>query len=324
VAALRAGALPGTALAVLALTPLATAELVAALPEAARRLATALPAARRLAALERAPAAVSEPAQPRPAPPGRALAARGLAVPWPGADRDAVGGVDLDLGDGAALVLTGPTGCGKTSVLAALARTLEPRAGTVLVDGLDTREIVGDDLRTRIAWCGPATHLFDTTLRQNLLLARPGAGEPKIADALRRAGLAEWLAGLPDGLETRVGRHGGAVSGGERQRIGLARAMLADRPLLLLDKPTAHLDAVNAGRVFAHLRGAVAGRTAIVVTHRPDELPGLPQLRLPPGPGRVPAPHGTTVPGASSDSRRGRAAGRPAARQVLDRSRRGL
>jgi ATP-binding cassette, subfamily C, bacterial CydCD len=281
VAALWAGVLPGTALAVLALTPLATAELVAALPDAAHRLVTALPAARRLYELERAPAAVSEPDNPRPAPPGRRLATHGLAVRWPGSDRDAVTGVDLRLPAGARLVLTGPTGCGKSTVLAALLRTLEPRTGSVQVDGIDTREVLGDDLRTRVAWCGPATHLFDSTLRQNLLLARPEARENEIVDALRRAGLGDWLTEQPEGLETPVGRHGGAVSGGERQRIGLARALLADRPLLLLDEPTAHLDAHTAAHVCADLLRATAGRTALVVSHRPDELPELPRMFLP-------------------------------------------
>jgi len=152
VAALRAGVLPGTALAVLALTPLATAELVAALPDAAQRLATALPAARRLAELERAPAAVSEPDDPRPAPSGQRLDTHGLAVRWPGSDQDAVTGVDLRLPAGRRLVLTGPTGCGKSTVLAALLRTVEPRAGVVQVDVVDTREVLGDDLRGRIAW----------------------------------------------------------------------------------------------------------------------------------------------------------------------------
>jgi ATP-binding cassette subfamily C protein CydCD len=289
VAALRAGVLPGTALAVLALTPLATAELVAALPDAAQRLATALPAARRLAELERAPSAVSEPDDPRPGPPGRRLDTHGLAVRWPGSDQDAVTGVDLRLSAGGRLVLTGPTGSGKSTVLAALLRTVEPRAGTVRIDGIDTREVLGDDLRARIAWCGPATHLFDSTLRQNLLLARPDARNDEIVDAVARAGLGDWLAGLPEGLETPVGRHGGAVSGGERQRIGLARALLADRPVLLLDEPTAHLDSDTAALVCADLLRATAGRTALVVTHRPEELPGLPRMRLP-APARNGAP----------------------------------
>jgi ATP-binding cassette, subfamily C, bacterial CydCD len=189
--------------------------------------------------------------------------------------------VDLRLPAGGRLVLTGPTGSGKSTLLAALLRTVEPRAGEVRIDGIDTREVLGDELRARIAWCGPATHLFDSTLRQNLLLAHPDARTDEVVDALARAGLGDWLAGLPEGLETPVGRHGGAVSGGERQRIGLARALLADRPVLLLDEPTAHLDTGTAALVCADLLRVTAGRTALVVTHRPEELPGLPRMCLP-------------------------------------------
>ncbi|MET0765497.1 MAG: thiol reductant ABC exporter subunit CydD [Blastococcus sp.] len=281
VVALRTGSIPGPALAVLALTPLATAELVAGLPEAARRWSTALPAADRLAALDSAPAPVAEPADPLPVPLGRTLVAQRLAVRWPAADRDAVTGVDLRVPPGGGLVLTGPTGSGKSTVLAALLRTLDPRDGRVSMDAVDTRELLSDDVRSRIAWCGPAPHLFDSTLRENLRLARPDAADDRIAAALRRAGLGDWLTGLPEGLDTRVGRHGGVVSGGERQRIGLARALLAGRPLLVVDEPTAHLDAATAERVCADLVRTTAGRTAIVTSHRPEAFPGLPRLQLP-------------------------------------------
>ncbi|MGY1694692.1 thiol reductant ABC exporter subunit CydD [Geodermatophilus sp. SYSU D00814] len=281
VAALRAGSLEGPALAVLALTPLAAAELVAGLPEAARRWSTALPAADRLAALEAARPPVVDAADPRPASPGRTMATQGLAVRWPGASQDAVDEVDLRVPAGGALVLTGPTGSGKSTVLAALLRTLDPRAGRVLMDDVDTRGVLADDVRSRIAWCGPAPHLFDSTLRDNLRLARPDAADDRIVAALRRAGLGDWLAGLPEGLDTAVGRHGGAVSGGERQRIGLARALLAARPLLVLDEPTAHLDTATAERVCADVVRSTAGRTAIVTSHRPEAFPGLPHLRMP-------------------------------------------
>ena len=277
---LGAGTLGGTALAVLALTPLATAELVATLPDAAQRLATALPATRRLAALEAAPAPVTEPIEPLPAPAGQRLATVNLAVRWPDARTDAVRGVELSLAPGQRLTLTGPSGCGKSTVLAALMRGLEPSAGAVLIDRVDTRRVRGEDLRTRIAWCGPGSHLFDTTLRQNLLLAQPHASDDELANALRRARLAEWVAELPDGLDTAIGAHGGAVSGGERQRIGIARALLADRPVLLLDEPTAHLDADNAAELCADLLTLTQGVTALIVTHRPHELAGLPQVRI--------------------------------------------
>lgn len=149
-------------------------------------------------------------------------------------------------------------------------RLVDPAAGSVTYDEVDTLEMVGDDVRSRIAWCGPHTHLFDSTLRQNLLLAHPRASDERLHECVRRAGLAGWVASLPEGLGTRVGVHGGAVSGGERQRIGLARAFLSDRPVVLLDEPTAHLDADTAAQVCEHLLEVTAGRTAIVVTHRPQ------------------------------------------------------
>jgi ATP-binding cassette subfamily C protein CydCD len=182
---------------------------------------------------------------------------------------------------GGGLVLSGPTGSGKSTVLATLLRTVDPRAGRAAMDGVDLGELAGDDVRGRIAWCGPASHLFVSTLRENLRLARPDAPDDRIVEALRRAGLGAWLAGLPEGLDTPVGRHGGTVSGGERQRIGLARALLADRPLLLLDEPTAHLDDATAARVRDDVLSTAAHGTTVVTSHRPEGYPGWLQLRLP-------------------------------------------
>jgi ATP-binding cassette subfamily C protein CydCD len=192
-------------------------------------------------------------------------------------------------------------------VLAVLLRSLDPRAGRVTMDGVDTSELRSDDVRSRIAWCGPAPHLFDSTLRENLRLARPDASDDRVAAALRRAGLGPWLAGLPEGLDTPVGRHGGVVSGGERQRIGLARALLADRPVLLLDEPTAHLDALTADRICADVVGATAGKTTIVTSHRPETFPGFPQLQLrrpepPPEAGR-PYPAAGLLPATNESGR---------------------
>ena len=280
IAAVRAGMLPGPALAVLALTPLAAAELVAGLPDAALRLVTAAPAARRLAELEELPAPVVDPDLPAAVAPPRSLATRALSVRWPGAGHDAVRDVDLTLSPGDRLALTGPSGSGKSTVVAALLRTLEPSAGAVLADGRDARDLTGDQVRAGIAWCGARTHLFDSTLRANLLLACPDASDADLLDALRRARLQSWFAALPDGLDTLVGEHGGSVSGGERQRIGVARALLADRPVLLFDEPTAHLDPATADALAAELMAATAGRTALIVTHRPEQTPGLPELRI--------------------------------------------
>jgi ATP-binding cassette subfamily C protein CydCD len=280
IVAVRAGLLPGPTLAVVALTPLALADVVAGLPDAAVRLLTALAGARRLAELETQPSPVTEPACPATADPPAALATRHLAVRWPETDRDAVHDLDMTLLAGTRLAITGPSGSGKSSLVAALMRILDPSAGTVLADGRDVRDLACDTVRRGIAWCGAAAHLFDNTLRANLALASPAATDEALAAALERAQLGGWLATLPAGLDTPIGEHGKAVSGGERQRIGVARALLADRPITILDEPTAHLDPHTADALAAELLHLTRGQTALIVTHRPEQTPGLPQLHL--------------------------------------------
>ena len=294
IAALGTGSLAPTALAVLALTPLAAAELVAGLPEAATRTAEALPAARRLAELEAQEAPVEDPAIPREVPDDPAPAAEDLAVRWPGAATDAVSGVDFVLARSDRMLLTGPSGAGKSTVLAALMRTLTARRGAVTLDGADTATMAAEQVRSRMGWTGPAAHLFDNTLRENLRLARPDATDDELVNALSHARLADWFAGLPHGLDTALGEHGGPVSGGERQRLAVARVLLADRPIVVLDEPTAHLDAPTATALAAEIEELTRGRTALVVTHRPAEFPGLPSTVVGPGapqvaPGRTDA-----------------------------------
>ncbi|ADJ47236.1 fused ATPase and permease components of ABC transport system [Amycolatopsis mediterranei S699] len=276
--AVHAGTIPGPALAVLALVPLATAELVAGLPEAAQRLLGAAASARRLAGLDAVPAPHSVSADPAPA--AVELAAERLSVRWPQATADAVQDVDLHIGHGRRLALTGRSGAGKSTVIAALMRYLDPSAGRILLDDTDTLTCDDDSVRERIAWCGPETHLFDSTLRENLRLARPSADDSDLRAALELAQLGPWLCRLPDGLDTTLGAHGTPVSGGERQRIGVARALLSDRPILLLDEPTAHLDAPTAAALAADVLAATEGRSALVVTHRPAEFAALPAVEV--------------------------------------------
>ncbi|MGI5129965.1 thiol reductant ABC exporter subunit CydD [Pseudonocardia sp. CA-107938] len=285
VAALRAGTLPGPALAVLALTPLALADVVAALPDAAIRLLGAVPAAQRIADLQNAPATVPDLAADTAGARPHRLAAERLSVRWPGADRDAVHDVSLDIGQHRRIALTGPSGSGKSTVVAALMRTLSPTAGRVLADGRDATELSGARVRRAIAWCGPQAHLFDSTLRANLALAAPDPSTVTDADlvgALRAARLGDWFDRLPDGLDTYVGEHGGAVSGGERQRLGVARTLLADRPITIFDEPTAHLDPHTADALAEEILAATRDRAAVIVTHRPEQTPGIAQLRVGP------------------------------------------
>ncbi|WP_143264275.1 amino acid ABC transporter ATP-binding/permease protein, partial [Amycolatopsis kentuckyensis] len=273
-------AVPGPALAVLALTPLATAELVAGLPEAAQRLLGASGSARRLAELDALPAPHTPATGSAPA--AAELAAEHLSVRWPGVPVDAVQDVDLRIGPGRRVALTGRSGAGKSTVIAALLRHLDPSAGRILLADTNTLTCDGDSVRERIAWCGPETHLFDSTLRENLRLARPSATDAELRAALGRAQLSPWLSHLPDGLDTALGTHGTPVSGGERQRLGVARALLSDRPILLLDEPTAHLDAPTAAALAADVLKATEGRPALVVTHRPAEFASLPAVAVTP------------------------------------------
>lgn len=125
----------------------------------------------------------------------------------------------------------------------------------------------GDALRSLYAWCDQDAHLFDTTVAENLRLAKPDATDAQLHDALARAQLTEWVAGLPKGIDTRVGQYGVLVSGGQRQRIGLARALLADRPVLLVDEPTAGLDQQTANALLDDIVASSAGKALLVVTH---------------------------------------------------------
>ena len=287
VVALRSGALSGPALAVLALTPLAIAEVVAGLPEAAQRLLGAGHAARRLADLERIPAPHREPGSAYDAPPATTIAADRLSVRWPGAAADTIRDLDLTVGAHNRILVTGPSGAGKSTLIAALMRDLDPSGGRVLLDGVDTRLYSGDSVRDQLAWCGPDAHLFDSTLRENLRLAKPDASDQDLRDALRSTQLGDWLGNLPDGLDTALGAHGTPISGGERQRLAVTRAFLSDRPVLLLDEPTAHLDSPTAAALSADILATTRGRSAVIVTHRPADFTGIPALTLTP----EPAPH---------------------------------
>lgn len=261
--------------ALLVLAPFALADVLSPLSDAMRALARAQASDRRLTnLLDQAPA--TAPTGPRlPAPPGRAPHLRlvDVTASWDGV-RTALAPVTLDLPPGTSLAITGANGCGKSTLLAVLARHLDPASGRYQVDGVEAREIDLDALRTLFAVVDDEPHLFASTVRENLRLARPGATDAEVATALDAAGLAAWRLGLVDGLDTRLGAGGTGVSGGERARLGIARALLSGRPVLLLDEPVAHLDHPTAEAVLHDLFTASTGRTVVVVSHRPDGLDG--------------------------------------------------
>lgn len=275
VQAVHAGRLAGVALAVVVLTPLAAFEAVAGLPLAVQYRRRTRHAAERVFEVLDAPVPVQEPAVPADAPETPfPLAVRDLTARHPGADRPALDGVGFTLTAGHRLAVVGPSGSGKTTLAQVLLRFLDRESGTYLLGGTDARTVDGDAVRRLVGLCAQDAHLFDSSLRENLKLARrdrrdtSADADRDLWDVLGRARLAHWVRGLPDGLDTMVGEHGARLSGGQRQRLALARALLADFPVLVLDEPAEHLDLATADALTADLLAATEGRTTVLITHR--------------------------------------------------------
>ncbi|NED35958.1 thiol reductant ABC exporter subunit CydC, partial [Streptomyces sp. SID8499] len=263
------GRLSGVILAVVVLTPLAAFEAVLGMPLAVQYRQRVRRSAERVHEILDAPEPVREPDRPRQAPARPfPLVVKGLTARYAGQDRDALAGVDLTLEEGRRVAVVGASGSGKTTLAQVLLRFLDPEAGAYTLGGVDARSLDGDDVRRLVGLCAQDAHLFDSSVRENLLLARKDATEPELRDALARARLLDWTDSLPDGLDTLVGEHGARLSGGQRQRLALARALLADFPVLLLDEPAEHLDLPTADALTADLLAATEGRTTLLVTHR--------------------------------------------------------
>ena len=273
VAAVGGGTLTRVPLAVLVLTALAAFEAVNTLPAAALQLGASRASAARIGAVLDAPDPVADPAAPLPLPAGpAALRLRGVQVRYQPGGPLALDGFDLDLPPGRRVALIGPSGAGKSTVAAVLLRFCDPCGGSVTLGGTGLAGCAADDVRTVIGGCPQDPHIFDTTLRGNLLLARPAASGAELDAAAERARLLPWIRSLPRGWDTRVGARGAALSGGERQRLALARALLADPAILVLDEPTAHLDPEARSALTADLLAATEGRATLLITHEPDGL----------------------------------------------------
>lgn len=263
------GRLSGVTMAVVVLTPLAAFEAVLGLPLAVQYRQRVSKSAERVHEVLDAPEPVREPERPRKAPASPfPVAVRGLTARHSGQDRDALAGLDLTLEEGRRIAVVGPSGSGKTTLAQALLRFLDADAGSYTLGGVDACALDGDDVRRLVGLCAQDAHLFDSSVRENLLLARKDATEDDLRDALGRARLLDWADGLPDGLDTLVGEHGARLSGGQRQRLALARALLADFPVLVLDEPAEHLDLPTADALTADLLAATEGRTTLLITHR--------------------------------------------------------
>lgn len=274
--------------ALLVLTPIALGDAFSTLPDIARALARSQASAVRLAALlDQEPAVSGTGVQPLRTAAGCApdIAVSALTASWSGTTAD-VGPLDLQIPAGTRLAITGPNGSGKSTLLGVLARTLDPTGGRYRIGEQEAVSVELGQARQTFAVLDDEPHLFASTLRANLTLARPGSDDPALIEALDRAGLTPWFAELEGGLDSRIGSGGRGVSGGERARLGLARALLSKRPVLLLDEPVAHLDHATADAVMGDLTRSATGQSVIMVSHRRDGLAGFDRvidLSLPTG-----------------------------------------
>jgi ATP-binding cassette, subfamily C, bacterial CydC len=276
VAAVDAGGLTRVTLAVLALTALAAFDAVTALPSAAVQMGQARASAARVAAVLDVPDPVTDPAAPLLLPGGPLrVTLRNACVRYEPGGRLALDGVDLDLAAGRRVALVGPSGAGKSTVAAVLLRFCDLASGTATLGGHDLCAYRADDVRTVIGGCTQDPHIFHASIGENIRLARPAASGGELAEAARQARLLSWIEALPRGWDTPAGTRGGAVSGGERQRLALARALLAGPDLLILDEPAAHLDLEIRAAVTADLLEVTKGRATLLITH---ELRGLDQV----------------------------------------------
>lgn len=203
-----------------------------------------------------------------------ALSLQDAAARWPGMDHPVFTDLNMNARAGSWTAVTGPSGSGKSTVLATVLGFLQLESGRVLASG---EVLEGEQLRGYAAWCPQAAHIFESTLEGNLMLARDRSDRPseeELVEVLRRVGLGEWFDALPQGLRTPVGAGGSFLSGGQRQRLAVARALLVNSPVLLLDEPTAHLDAESARALMADLDAATRSSSVatVLVSHRPEDI----------------------------------------------------
>jgi thiol reductant ABC exporter CydC subunit len=267
------GALDRVLIAMLALLALATFDAVTPLAAAARELSFTLAAGRRVLEPIHQVAAVADPASTLPAPRWPfAIAFDHVSASYPRRRQPALDGLTLNLDPGERVALVGPNGAGKTTIVNLLLRFLDPDAGRVTLAGQDLGAYAAPDVRRAISVAGQDSHLFTASVRENVRLSAPDASDWEIEQALRRARIWSWVDRLPDRLDTLVGEGGRELSGGQHQRIVLARALLTGAPVLVLDEPTAHLDPETARELVRDVFDAAGDRTVLLITHRDEGL----------------------------------------------------
>jgi thiol reductant ABC exporter CydC subunit len=269
IAAVRDGRLDVVLLAVIAVVPLAAFELTTGLPAAAQTLERVRQSLGRTRRVLEAEPAVAEPLAPQPIPAGaNEVRVRGLRCRYDDDGPWVLDGIDLDLAPGRRVAIVGRSGAGKSTLANVLLRFLPYQAGSVTLAGVELSDLPGDDCRRVIGLIAQDAHIFNTSVEANLRLARRDATAPQLNDSLRCARLLEWTDTLPVGLNTEVGEFGNRMSGGQRQRLAAARALLADFPVLVVDEPGEHLDIATGDAIVADLLTSTARQAILLITHR--------------------------------------------------------
>lgn len=268
-------------LAVAALMPLALFEILSGLPGSALSLQGLRSSAGRLAGLSDEPSPIVEPVDPVRVPQAfTGLTVSGLFARWSRAEAsvpDALRGLDFEVHPGQRIAVVGPSGAGK-STLAAVLMGFLPYSGSITLSGVELARADGDDLRRHVGLLSQSAHVFDTSVADNVRLGNPEADEAHLREAIDQARLSDYVDSLPRGIATTVGSFGATMSGGERQRLALARLLLAERSLVILDEPTEHLDGPTADALMATILDTMSQKALVVITHRLLGLEGFDRI----------------------------------------------
>jgi ATP-binding cassette subfamily C protein CydC len=243
-------------------------EVLGGLPRAGALAGHAIAAARRVLAAAQGPAPYADPIQPLPLPAGIRLRFESVRFRWAADRPDVLDGLTLDIPAGSRVAILGPSGAGKSTIAALLLKVAGPQGGRVLLDDTDLADLAAADVRSRISYLSQTTHLFEDTIRANLLLGHEGASEAQMWLALDQAAIGDFVRALPQGLDDWLGEGGAGVSGGQARRLALARALLSPAPILLLDEPCAGLDIETERAFLTTLNGVATDRTVILIVHR--------------------------------------------------------
>ncbi|MDR3525501.1 MAG: thiol reductant ABC exporter subunit CydC [Acetobacteraceae bacterium] len=246
---------------------MAAFEAVALLPRAGAQAGVAAAAAERVVAMTDSPIPCPDQPKPAPLPASYALRIEAVGFRWQEDRPPVFDGLSLDIPQGAHVALLGPSGIGKSTLAALCLRLESPQIGRITLGGVDIASLAAADLRHQIGWLSQATHLFDDTIRANLLIARPEASDAELWNALERAQIADAVRALPDGIETYLGEGGLRFSGGQGRRLALARILLSPAKILILDEPCAGLDADTERKFLTTLNQTLGDRSSILIAH---------------------------------------------------------